>query len=72
VTEENLQAAAENYLVKKVSLTEPELELLKTKLAGKAGVWDTRDPGEWAAKGRETGLSPRRGGGRAGRQPRKG
>jgi hypothetical protein len=43
VTEENLQAAAENYLAAKVSLTAPELELLKARLAGKAGVCD---PGE--------------------------
>jgi hypothetical protein len=35
VTGENTQAAAENYLIEKVSLTRQELERLKTRLAGK-------------------------------------
>jgi protein tyrosine/serine phosphatase len=46
VTEENLQAAAENYLAVKVSLTAPERELLKARLACKAGVCDMSDPGK--------------------------
>jgi hypothetical protein len=33
-TDENLKGAAERYLVTKVALTAPELELLKERLAG--------------------------------------
>jgi hypothetical protein len=35
VTEGNVKAVAENYLITKVSLTIPEIELLKARLAGK-------------------------------------
>jgi protein tyrosine/serine phosphatase len=43
VTEENLQAAAEHYLSAKVSLTVPELELLKERLAGKVSLENNRN-----------------------------
>jgi protein tyrosine/serine phosphatase len=35
VTEDNLRYAAEHYLITKVALTMPEIELLKARLAGK-------------------------------------
>jgi uncharacterized protein (UPF0371 family) len=36
VTDDNLKNTAEHYLITRVALTMPEIELLKTRLAGKA------------------------------------
>jgi protein tyrosine/serine phosphatase len=40
VTEDNLQTAAEYYLITKVTLTMPEIELLKARLAGKVFLYN--------------------------------
>jgi hypothetical protein len=43
ITEDNVKATAENYLITKVSLTIPEIELLKARLAGKVVLENNRD-----------------------------